>query len=129
MVTLVAVEYGQTLLVTRSALLDEMGSDASDDGARQGPSGRSRPPSARRAERAAADRHPHLHQPRPDGRGSDPRRDRLLLAGAGRALYQALSVPYLPLVQGLFFVFASAVIVMNTLADLIYPLLDPRVGR
>src|SRR5690606_39468581 len=26
-VTLVAVEYGQTLLVTRSALLDEMGSD------------------------------------------------------------------------------------------------------
>jgi peptide/nickel transport system permease protein len=38
-------------------------------------------------------------------------------------------VPDLPLVQGLFFVFASAVIVMNTLADLIYPLLDPRVGR
>ena len=49
--------------------------------------------------------------------------------GLGGLFYQALSVPDLPLVQGLFFVFAAAVIVMNTLADLIYPLLDPRVGR
>ncbi|MGA5705885.1 ABC transporter substrate-binding protein [Streptomyces cellulosae] len=49
--------------------------------------------------------------------------------GLGGLFYQALSVPDLPLVQGLFFVFAAAVIVMNTLADLIYPLLGPRVGR
>ena len=38
-------------------------------------------------------------------------------------------MPDLPLVQGLFFVFSVAVILMNTLADLLYPLLDPRVGR
>jgi len=49
--------------------------------------------------------------------------------GLGGLFYQALSVPDLPLVQGLFLFFASAVIVMNTLADLVYPLLDPRVGR
>ncbi|PJT49652.1 ABC transporter permease, partial [Streptomyces albidoflavus] len=49
--------------------------------------------------------------------------------GLGGLFYQALSVPDLPLVQGLFFLFAAAVILMNTLADVIYPLLDPRVGR
>ena len=49
--------------------------------------------------------------------------------GLGGLFYQALSVPDLPLVQALFFIFAAAVILMNTLADVIYPLLDPRVGR
>ena len=49
--------------------------------------------------------------------------------GLGDLFYQALNVPDLPLVQGLFIFFAAAVIVMNLLADLVYPLLDPRVGR
>ena len=49
--------------------------------------------------------------------------------GLGGLFYQGLSVPDLPLVQGLFLFFAGTVIVMNTLADLVYPLLDPRVGR
>ena len=43
--------------------------------------------------------------------------------------YEALKVPDLPLVQGLFIFFSAAVIVMNLLADLVYPLLDPRVRR
>jgi peptide/nickel transport system permease protein len=47
--------------------------------------------------------------------------------GLGRAFYTALGVPDLPLVQGLFIFFSASVILMNLLADLIYPLLDPRV--
>ncbi len=47
----------------------------------------------------------------------------------GRYLAAELPEGVLPLVQGLLFVFSVAVILMNTLADLIYPLLDPRVGR
>lgn len=47
--------------------------------------------------------------------------------GLGRAFYTALGVPDLPLVQGLFIFFSASVIFMNLLADLIYPLLDPRV--
>ena len=47
--------------------------------------------------------------------------------GLGRLFYSGLSVPDLGLVQGLFVVFAASVIVMNLAADLVYPLLDPRV--
>ncbi|WP_306370700.1 ABC transporter permease [Nocardiopsis sp. CC223A] len=47
--------------------------------------------------------------------------------GLGRLFYSGLSVPDLGLVQGLFVVFAASVIVMNLVADLVYPLLDPRV--
>jgi peptide/nickel transport system permease protein len=49
--------------------------------------------------------------------------------GLGGLFYQALSVPDLPLVQGLFVVYAGVMILMNVIADLIYPLFDPRVGR
>ena len=65
-VTLVAVEYGQTLLVTRSALLDEMGSDYLTTARAKG----LRDDLVRRRhavpERAAADGDADLHQPRPD---------------------------------------------------------------
>ncbi|WP_236700702.1 ABC transporter permease [Allosalinactinospora lopnorensis] len=47
--------------------------------------------------------------------------------GLGSLFYSGLTVPDLPLVQALFVLFASAVILMNLLADLVYPLLDPRV--
>lgn len=47
--------------------------------------------------------------------------------GLGQLFYSGLSVPDLGLVQGLFVVFAASVILMNLLADLVYPLLDPRV--
>lgn len=36
-------------------------------------------------------------------------------------------MPDLPLVQGLFVIFSAAVILMNLVSDLIYPLIDPRV--
>ncbi|MBR8740662.1 ABC transporter permease [Nocardiopsis sp. MG754419] len=47
--------------------------------------------------------------------------------GLGQLFYSGLQVPDLGLVQGLFVVFAASVILMNLLADLVYPLLDPRV--
>lgn len=47
--------------------------------------------------------------------------------GLGQLFYSGLEVPDLGLVQGLFVVFAASVILMNLLADLVYPILDPRV--
>ena len=47
--------------------------------------------------------------------------------GLGKLFYEGLSVPDLPLVQGLFVMFSAAVILMNLVSDLIYPLIDPRV--
>ena len=49
--------------------------------------------------------------------------------GLGRLTYEALRGPDIPLLHGLFLVFSAAVIVMNLLADLLYPLVDPRVRR
>ena len=50
-----------------------------------------------------------------------------LWPGLGLLVYQALRVPDLPLLQGTFVVICAAVIVMNTLADLLLQVLDPRV--
>ncbi len=128
-VTLVAVEYGQTLLVTRSALLDEMGSDYLTTARAKG----LRDDLVRR-------RHAVPNALLPTVTLVFVNLGRTVAGvilvetvfswpGLGGLFYQALSVPDLPLVQGLFFVFAAAVILMNTLADLLYPLFDPRVGR
>ncbi|MFD1667811.1 ABC transporter permease, partial [Streptomyces calvus] len=128
-VTLVAVEYGQTLLVTRSALLDEMGSDYLTTARAKG----LRDDLVRRRHAV-----PNALLPTVTlifinlGRtvaGVILVETVFSWPGLGGLFYQALSVPDLPLVQGLFLVFAAAVIVTNTLADLIYPLFDPRVGR
>ncbi|HEY8978470.1 MAG TPA: ABC transporter permease [Streptomyces sp.] len=127
-VTFVAVEYGQTLLVTRSALLDEMGSDYLTTARAKG----LRDAVVRR-------RHAVPNALLPTVTLVFVNLGRTVAGvilvetvfswpGLGGLFYQALSVPDLPLVQGLFLFFASAVIVMNTLADLVYPLLDPRVA-
>ncbi|NKI45433.1 ABC transporter permease [Streptomyces physcomitrii] len=128
-ITLVAVEYGQTLLVTRSALLDEMGSDYLTTARAKG----LRDDLVRRRHAV-----PNALLPTVTlifvnlGRvvaGTILVETVFSWPGLGGLFYQALSVPDLPLVQGLFFFFAAAVIIMNTLADLLYPLLDPRVAR
>jgi peptide/nickel transport system permease protein len=49
--------------------------------------------------------------------------------GLGYLTYQALQIPDLPLLEGTFIVFSASVIVMNTLADIVYRFLDPRVRR
>lgn len=47
--------------------------------------------------------------------------------GLGRLTYDALNAPDLPLLQGLFLVFSTAVIFFNLVSDLLYAYLDPRV--
>ncbi|KIF77042.1 ABC transporter permease [Streptomyces sp. 150FB] len=128
-ITLVAVGYAQTLLVMRSSLLDEMGSDYLTTARAKG------------LRDAVVRRHhavPNALLPTVTmvfinlgfvASGSILVETVFSWPGLGGLFYQALSVPDLPLVQGLFVVYAGAMIVMNLLADLIYPLLDPRVGR
>jgi peptide/nickel transport system permease protein len=47
--------------------------------------------------------------------------------GLGKATADAIRGPDLPMLQGLFLLFSTAVIVFNLLADLTYSWLDPRV--
>ncbi len=47
--------------------------------------------------------------------------------GLGLLTTEALRGPDLPMLQGLFLVFSASVIFFNLVADLLYPLLDPRV--
>ncbi|WP_327234211.1 ABC transporter permease [Streptomyces sp. NBC_01317] len=128
-VTLVAVGYAQTLLVMRSSLLDEMGSDYLTTARAKG----LRDDLVRRRHAV-----PNALLPTVTvvfinlghvAAGSILVETVFSWPGLGGLFYQALSVPDLPLVQGLFVVFAGAMILMNLLADLLYPLLDPRVGR
>ncbi|MFG2672540.1 ABC transporter permease [Streptomyces sp. NPDC048445] len=128
-ITLVAVGYAQTLLVMRSSLLDEMGSDYLTTARAKG----LRDDAVRRKHAVPNAMLPtftlmfvnlgHVVA------GQILVETVFSWPGLGGLFYQGLSVPDLPLVQGLFFVFATAVILANTLADVLYPLLDPRVGR
>ncbi|MFE3522318.1 ABC transporter permease [Streptomyces sp. NPDC059161] len=127
--TLVAVQYAQTLLVMRSSLLDEMGGDYLTTARAKG----LRDDAVRRRHAV-----PNALLPTVTmlfinlghvAAGSILVETVFSWPGLGGLFYQALSVPDLPLVQGLFVVFAGAMILMNLLADLLYPLLDPRVGR
>jgi peptide/nickel transport system permease protein len=48
--------------------------------------------------------------------------------GLGQATLEAIRGPDFPMLQGLFLLFSAALIVANLLVDLLYGLLDPRVG-
>lgn len=49
--------------------------------------------------------------------------------GLGRLLYDSVLARDYPVLQGTFFILAVTVLAANFLADLLYPLLDPRVRR
>jgi peptide/nickel transport system permease protein len=49
--------------------------------------------------------------------------------GLGRLLYESVLARDYPVLQGTFFVLAVTVLAANFVADLLYPLLDPRVRR
>ncbi|GAA3376341.1 ABC transporter permease [Streptomyces sannanensis] len=127
--TLVAVGYAQTLLVMRSSLLDEMGGDYLTTARAKG----LRDDLVRRRHAVPNALLPTVTMVFINlghvAAGSILVETVFSWPGLGGLFYQALSVPDLPLVQGLFVVFAGAMILMNLLADLLYPLLDPRVGR
>ncbi|MCX4547816.1 MULTISPECIES: ABC transporter permease [unclassified Streptomyces] len=128
-ITLVAVGYAQTLLVMRSSLLDEMGSDYLTTARAKG----LRDDLVRRRHAVPNALLPTVTMVFINfghvAAGSILVETVFSWPGLGGLFYSALSVPDLPLVQGLFVVFAGAMILMNLLADLLYPLLDPRVGR
>lgn len=125
--TLVSIAYAQYLMIMRSSLLDEMGSDylltARAKGLRD----------------AMVRRHhgvPNALLPTVTLMfvnlgfivfGAVLVETVFAWPGLGSLFYEGLKVPDLPLIQGLFVFFSSAVILMNLLADLVYPLLDPRV--
>lgn len=125
--TLVAIAYAQYLMIMRSSLLDEMGNDYLLTARAKG----LRDVVVRR-------RHAVPNALLPTVTlmfvnlgfimfGAVLVETVFAWPGLGRMFYEGLKVPDLPLVQGLFVFFSAAVIVMNLLADLIYPILDPRV--
>ncbi|HMC80375.1 MAG TPA: ABC transporter permease, partial [Acidimicrobiia bacterium] len=125
--TLVAVLYAQYLLIMRSSLLDEMGEDYLTTARAKG---------LRDTEVLRRHAVPNALLPAVTlvflQLGTVVSGAVLVEAvfswpGLGSLFYQALTVPDLPLLQGLFLFFSGSVIVMNLLAELLYPLLDPRV--
>jgi len=125
--TLVAILYAQYLLIMRSSLLDEMGQDYLTTARAKG---------LRDAEVRRRHAVPNALLPTVTliflQLGAVVSGAVLVEAifswpGLGSLFYQALTVPDLPLLQGLFIFFSASVIVMNLLAELAYPLLDPRV--
>ncbi|MER6915445.1 ABC transporter permease [Streptomyces sp. NPDC000594] len=127
--TLVAVGYAQTLLVMRSSLLDERGADYLTTARAKG----LRDAVVRRRHAVPNALLPTVTMVFINlghvAAGSILVETVFSWPGLGGLFYQALRVPDLPLVQGLFMVFAGAMILMNLLADLVYPFLDPRVAR
>jgi peptide/nickel transport system permease protein len=128
-VTLVAVVYAQYLLVIRSSLLDEMGSDYLTTARAKG----LRDAVVRRRHAVPNALLPAVTMIAIDlggiVAGTILVESVFSWPGLGNMFYEALKVPDLPLIQGMFLFFSAAVIVMNLLADLVYPLLDPRVRR
>jgi peptide/nickel transport system permease protein len=126
--TLVAVVYAQYLLVMRSSLLDEAGSDylvtarakgLRDDLVRR----RHAVPNALLPTMTLV----FLHLGTVVG-GAVTVETVYSWPGLGLLLYEGLRVPDLPLIQGVFVFLSASVIVMNVLAEALYRFLDPRVG-
>jgi peptide/nickel transport system permease protein len=127
--TMVAVVYAQYMMIMRSSLLDEMGSDYLTTARAKG-----------LRDALVLRRHAVPNALLPTVTLIFLNLGRVVAGvilvetvfawpGLGSLFYSGLEVPDLPTVQALFVLFAGAVILMNLLADLVYPLLDPRVGR
>ncbi|MDA0632713.1 ABC transporter permease [Nonomuraea sp. MCN248] len=125
--TLVGVVYAQYLLVMRSSLLDEVGQDYINTARAKG----MRDDEVRR-------RHAVPNALLPTVTlvfmrigfvvgGAVTVETVFSWPGLGKLFYDAISVPDFTLMQGTFMLITVAVIVMNTLADVVYHILDPRV--
>jgi peptide/nickel transport system permease protein len=49
--------------------------------------------------------------------------------GLGRVIYEGVLARDYPLLQGAFLLVTVSIVVMNLVADLTYPLVDPRIRR
>ena len=125
--TLVGVIYAQYLLVMRSSLLDEVGQDYVTTARAKG----LRDDDVRR-------RHAVPNALLPTVTlvfmrigfvvgGAVTVEAIFSWPGLGQLFYEAIRVPDFTLMQGTFMLITVAVILMNTLADVVYHLLDPRV--
>ncbi|MEU4572230.1 ABC transporter permease [Nonomuraea sp. ATR24] len=126
-ITLVGVVYAQYLLVMRSSLLDEVGQDYITTARAKG----LRDDDVRR-------RHAVPNALLPTVTlvfmrvgfvvgGAVTVETIFSWPGLGQLFYEAVRVPDFTLMQGTFMLITVAVIIMNTLADVIYHILDPRV--
>ncbi|GAA3445033.1 ABC transporter permease [Planomonospora venezuelensis] len=127
-VTLVAVVYAQYLVVMRSSLLDEIGQDYVTTARAKG---------LRDAEVRRRHAVPNALLPTVTlvflhiglvVQGAVTTETVYSWPGLGLLFYEAIKGPDFAVMQGTFMVLCVAVIVMNTLADVLYHVLDPRVG-
>ena len=125
--TLVAVVYAQYLLTMRATLLEEIGSDYLTTARAKG----LREDDVRRKHAV-----PNAMLPAitlvflnlgTAVSGSILAETIFSWPGLGSLFYEALTVPDQPLLEGLFIFFSAAVILMNLVAELLYPILDPRL--
>ncbi|GAA2830085.1 ABC transporter permease [Crossiella cryophila] len=125
--TFVAVVFAQYQLVMRSALLEEMGADYLNTARAKG-----------LTDDAVRRKHAVPNAMLPTVtlvflrlglvvQGAVTVETVFSWPGLGLLLYDGLSVPDLPLLQGVFTVLAGTVVAMNVAADLLYRVLDPRV--
>lgn len=126
-VTMTAVIYAQYVLVMRSSIVDEMGSDYLTTARAKG----LRDDLVRRRHAVPNALLPtvtliFLHLGGVVG-GTVLTETVYSWPGLGLLAYEALKIPDLPLLQGTFVFFSSAVILANLAADLVYRVLDPRV--
>jgi peptide/nickel transport system permease protein len=126
-ITLVAVTYAQYQLVMRSSLIEEMGADYLTTARAKG----LRDDLVRRKHAVPNALLPtvtlvFLHLGMVIA-GAISVETVFSWPGLGLLTYDALRVGDLPLLQGTFVVLAGTVIFMNTLADILYRVLDPRV--
>ncbi|MBG0828752.1 ABC transporter permease [Planomonospora sp. ID67723] len=126
-ITLVAVVYAQYLVVMRSSLLDEIGQDYVTTARAKG---------LRDAEVRLRHAVPNAMLPTVTlvflhiglvVQGAVTTETVYSWPGLGLLFYEAIKGPDFAVMQGTFMVLCVAVIVMNTLADVLYHVLDPRV--
>ncbi|REF37756.1 ABC transporter permease [Thermasporomyces composti] len=128
-VTMTAVIYAQYVLVMRSSILDEMGNDYLTTARAKG----LRDDLVRRRHAVPNALLPtvtllFLHLGGVVG-GAILTETVFSWPGLGLLAYEALKIPDLPLLQGTFVFFSTAVILANTAADIVYRFLDPRVRQ
>jgi peptide/nickel transport system permease protein len=125
--TMTAVIYAQYVLVMRSSILDEMGNDYLTTARAKG----LREDDVRRRHAVPNALLPTVTlvflQLGSVVGGAVLTETVFSWPGLGLLAYEALKIPDLPLLQGTFVFFSSAVILANLAADLVYRLLDPRV--
>lgn len=125
--TMTAVIYAQYVLVMRSSILDEMGNDYLTTARAKG----LRDDTVRRTHAVPNALLPTVTllflQLGSVVGGALLTETVFSWPGLGLLTYQALKVPDLPLLQGTFVFFSTAVIVANTAAEVLYRFLDPRV--